>query len=141
MERNKRYKKLKQCNLPYSFWDKKRDTFEWVYYDELKPYGYDIKNSLYEALRNISSSGVTYHYEAYVCEEMDTEQEPKYQWIESHCHSFDELIECLYDSPESFRIPEKYLEEYSKQELRCLNKLQSYRIERLQRKLRNYCYK
>lgn len=57
---------------------------------------------------------------------MDTEQEPKYQWIESHCHSFDELIACLYDSPESFRIPEKYLEEYSKQELRCLNKLQSY---------------
>ena len=28
-----RYKKFKNCSLPYPFWDKKRDTVEWVYFD------------------------------------------------------------------------------------------------------------
>ena len=47
---NRRYKKFRNCGLPYPFWDKKRDTFEWVYYDLCcKPNVYNIQNSLYEA--------------------------------------------------------------------------------------------
>lgn len=124
---NRRYKKFKNCSLPYPFWDKKRDTFEWVYYDESRQSGYDIQNSLYEALGNVSSSGVTYHYEAFMYGRENHEQEEaKYQMTESHCHSFDEIVCRVYDYPESFRIPEDCLEEYSKQELRCLKKMQSY---------------
>ncbi len=92
-----------------------------------KPPGYDIQNSLYEALGNVSSSGVTYHYEAFMYGRKNPEEkEAKYQMMESHCHSFDEVVKCVYDYPESFRIPEDCLEEYSKQELRCLKKMQSY---------------
>lgn len=124
---NKRYKKFKNCSLPYPFWDKRRDTFEWVYYDELKQCGYDIQNSLFEALGNVSSSGLTYHYEALMYGRKDSEQkEAKYQMLESHCHSFDEVVRCVYEYPESFRIPKEYLQEYSEQELRCLRKMQSY---------------
>lgn len=124
---SRRYQKFKNCTLPYPLWDKKRDTFEWVYYDEAKQLGYDIQSSLYEALGNISNSGVTYHYEALMCGCENMEQKtPKYQLIESHCHSFDEIVGCLYKYPESFHIPDDCLEEYSKQELRCLKKMQSY---------------
>lgn len=126
-KQKKRYKKFKNCSLPYPFWDKRRETFEWVYYDEYKQGGYDIQSSLYEALGNVSSSGVTYHYEAFMYGRKNSEEkEAKYQMIESHCHSFDEIVRCVYRHPETFHIPEDCLEEYSKQELRCLKKMQSY---------------
>lgn len=124
---NRRYKKFKNCSLPYPFWDKKRETFEWVYYDETRQGGYDVQNSLYEALGNVSFSGVTYHYEAFMYGRKNSQQkEAKYQMMESHCHSFDEIVSCVYKYPESFRIPKKRLKEYSEQELRCLKKMQSY---------------
>lgn len=125
---NRRYKKFKNCSLPYPFWDKKRDTFEWVYFDvHCKPSGYNIQNSLYEALGRVSSSGVTYHYEAFMYGRKNPEEKKaKYQMMESHCHSFDGVVRCVYSYPESFRIPKNCLEEYSKQELSCLKKMQSY---------------
>lgn len=123
---SRRYRKFKNCSLPYPFWDKKRDTFEWVYYDEARQSGFDIQNSLYEALGNISSSGVVYHYEAYMYGRVNSGEEAKYQMMESHCHSFDEIVGCVYSYPETFRIPSDCLDEYSKQELRCLKKIQSY---------------
>ena len=123
----KRYKKFKNCSLPYPFWDKKRDTFEWVYFDEYRQAGYDIQISLYEALGNVSSSGVTYHYEALMYGRKDPEEkEAKYQMMESHCHSFDEVVRRVYRYPETFHIPDDYLDEYSKQELSFLKKMQSY---------------
>lgn len=82
---------------------------------------------MYEALGSVSYSGVTYHYEAFMYGRKNSEEkEAKYQMMESHCHSFDEIVGCLYKYPESFRIPKDCLEEYSKQELRCLKKIQSY---------------
>lgn len=125
--KKKRYKKFKNCSLPYPFWDKKRDTFEWVYFDEYRQAGYDIQISLYEALGNVSSSGVTYHYEALMYGRKDPEEkEAKYQMMESHCHSFDEVVRRVYRYPETFHIPDDYLDEYSKQELSFLKKMQSY---------------
>ncbi|MCI8467800.1 MAG: hypothetical protein HFI08_06425 [Bacilli bacterium] len=126
-KQNKRYKKFRNCNLPCPFFDKKRDTFEWVYYDGYRQNGYDIQTSLYEALGNVSKSGVTYHYEAVMYGQKNSEEkEAKYQMMLDHCHSFDEVIERVYRYPETFHIPDNYLEEYSKQELRCLKKIQSY---------------
>ena len=124
----KRYKKFKNCSLPYPFWDKRRDTFEWVYYNiNRNPTNYNIQNSLYEALGSVSNSGVTYHYEAFMYGRKNPEdKEAKYQMMESHCHSFDEIVKYVYNYPESFRIPDDCLEEYSKQELLCLKKMQSY---------------
>ncbi len=123
----RRYKKFKNCSLPCRFWDKKRDTFEWVYYDVLRQGGFDIQNSLYEALGNVSSSGVTYEFEAFMYGRNNPDQkEAKYQMIKSHCHSFDEVVGYVYEYPESFRIPEDCLGEYSQQELCCLRKMQSY---------------
>lgn len=127
LKENRRYKKFKNCSLPYPFWDKKRDTFEWVYYDEARQCGYDIQSSLYEALGNVSYSGVIYHYEAFMYGRKNPEQKKaKYQMMESHCHSFDEIVGCVYSYPESFHIPDDCLKEYSTQELRCLRKIQSY---------------
>lgn len=124
---NGRYRQFKKCSLPYPYYDKKRDIFEWVYYDKARQGGYDIQNSLFEALSNVSCTGVTYDYEALMYGRKSPEQkEPKYQMMESHCHSFDEVVRCLYTYPESFRIPEEYLYEYSEQELRCLKGMQSY---------------
>lgn len=54
------------------------------------------------------------------------QKEAQYQMMESHCHSFDEIVRCVYEYPESFRIPKDCLKEYSEQELRCLKKMQSY---------------
>lgn len=123
----KRYKKFKNCSLPYPFLDKRRDTFEWVYYDKYRQDGYDIQTSLYEALGNVSSSGVTYHYEAFMYGRKNPEEkDAKYQMMESHCHSFDEVLRCVYRYPETFNIPDDCLEEYSKQEICYLKKLQSY---------------
>ena len=98
-----------------------------MYFDEYREAGYDIQISLYEALGNVSSSGVTYHYEALMYGRKDPEEkEAKYQMMESHCHSFDEVVSCVYRYPETFHIPDDCLEEYSKQELSCLKKMQSY---------------
>lgn len=115
-KQKKRYKKFKNCSLPYP---KRRDTFEWVYYGEGQE-GYNIQTSLYEALGNVSDSGVTYHYESFMYVRKNLEEkEAKYQIVKSHCHSFDEIVECVYKYPETFRIPDDCLEEYSKQELYC----------------------
>ncbi len=98
-----------------------------MYFDEYRQAGYDIQISLYEALGNVSSSGVTYHYEALMYGRKDPEEkEAKYQMMESHCHSFDEVVRRVYRYPETFHIPDDYLDEYSKQELSFLKKMQSY---------------
>ena len=98
-----------------------------MYFDEYRQAGYDIQISLYEALGNVSSSGVTYHYEALMYGRKNSEEkEAKYQMMESHCHSFDEVVRRVYRYPETFHIPDDYLDEYSKQELSFLKKMQSY---------------
>lgn len=105
---NKRYKKFKNCTLPYPFFDEKRLTFEWVTHSKKQ---YHIERSLLYAIEGLARTGVIYHY--------------KQQNIK-HCHSFDEVIKALYDYPESFTIPDEFLSEYSNQELLFLNQVKSY---------------
>lgn len=108
LKENKRYKKIKDCYLPYPYFDEKRDTFEWVKYFKTQ---YVVEQSLLYAIGDIARVGVIYHYNVHKLE---------------HCHSFDEVIHALYDYPESFTIPDEFLDEYSKQELLFLKYVKNY---------------
>lgn len=119
----KRYKKFKNCSLPYPFWDERRDTFEWVYYDHARGY-FEVNSELNEQLANIAFTGLTYHYEANLFSYNKNELYNK--MTESHGHNFNEVVKVLYNYPESFKIPEDCLSEYSEQQLRYLKRVQKY---------------
>lgn len=119
---NKRYKKFKDCYLPYPFFDNKRDTFEWVKYMNKH---YIVEPNLLYAIGDIARVGVTYHYKINVSE-LVKDKEFKFSPTIKHCHSFDEVIYALYDYPESFIIPDEFLYEYSNQELGYLKQTRSY---------------
>ncbi|MCI9279224.1 MAG: hypothetical protein HFJ02_00295 [Bacilli bacterium] len=120
----KRYKQFKNCSLPFPFFDKKRDCFEWVRKEENDDF-YDRNSSLFEVLGNAASSGVTYHYEANI---LSRTRESVWECnVEiSHGHSFEDIVEALYSYPNSFHIPDEFKREYSEQELAYLNKVQKY---------------
>lgn len=117
----RRYKKFKNCSIPYPFYDKKRDTFEWIRYSNIINQ-YETDNSLVDAFTSIGNVGMIYHYKA----TFYNHETKKYEGIVSHCHSFDELINELYRYPESFKISKNYIDEYSKQELEYISSLQKY---------------
>ena len=119
-----RYKKFKNCSIPYQFYDNKRNTFEWVMYDN-NTSEYKISNNLQKALENNINYNLIYHYKAKIYGREKSNQEMKYRMMVSHCHSFDEIIAKLY-YPETFEIPKEYLNEYSKQELDFLKQLKNY---------------
>ncbi len=105
---NKRYKKFKNCSIPYPFYDDKRNTFEWVaYYKDIKQY--DIRGSLVDAIGVSTSSGIIYHYRAKFFGRETPDQEPNYHFGVSHCRNFDEVVKELYDYPETFEIPDEFL--------------------------------
>ena len=122
LKENKRYKKFKDCNLPYPFFDSKRDTFEWVKYTNKQCI---VEPNLLYAIGDIARAGVTYHYKANAFEFVK-DKKFKCSPMINHCHSFDEVIQALYDYPESFIIPDEFLYEYSNQELRYLKQTRSY---------------
>lgn len=122
---NNRYKKVKRCSLPYPFWDKKRYTFEWVRYSkDYKHYCADP--NLFYSIGEIARTGVTYHYKAKLYGREFPTQEIKYRLMVNHCHSFEEVVRALYDYPETFFIPDEFLDEYSKQELSYLKEIKNY---------------
>ncbi len=121
----KRYKKFKNCSIPYPFYDKKRNTFEWVnFYKDINEY--EVRTSLLESLGTVSNSGLIYHFKAKLFGREKPEQELKYRSMVSHCHNFDEVVNKLYDYPETFEIPNEFLDEYSKQELIYLKQVKNY---------------
>lgn len=125
IKENKRYKKIKSCNLPYPFWNKKRQTFEWVRYS--KDYKcYCVEPSLVYSIDEVARTGVTYHYKAKLYGREFPTQTIKYRLMVNHCHSFEEVVKALYDYPETFSVPDEFLDEYSKQELDYLKKAKKY---------------
>lgn len=125
IKENKRYKKIKSCNLPYPFWNKKRQTFEWVRYS--KDYKcYCVEPSLVYSIGEVARTGVTYHYKAKLYGREFPTQTIKYRLMVNHCHSFEEVVKALYDYPETFSVPNEFLDEYSKQELDYLKKAKKY---------------
>lgn len=127
-----RYRKIKKANLPYPFYDKRRETFEWVFYDRGiidGRYFYNVSSNLHYALEDITASGVTYHYI------IDNKHPKKVKIFDDdnfiskevyHSHNFEEVLRALYDYPEYFYIPDEFKDNYSKQELRFLNNIQKY---------------
>lgn len=122
LKENKRYKKFKDCNLPYPFFDNKRNTFEWVKYTNKQCI---VEPSLLYAIGDIARAGVTYHYKRNVSE-LVKDKKFKCSPMVNHCHNFDEIVQALYNYPESFIIPDEFLHEYSKQELQYLKQVKSY---------------
>ena len=114
-----RYHKFKNCNIPYPFFDYKRDTFEMVSYFKNNK-SYNVNQSIVDAVGDISYHNLTYHYK------ISNKKKINDDIYVSHCHNFDELVKVLYDNPESFYIPKRYLSEYSKQELEFLKDTQNY---------------
>ena len=120
-----RYKKFINCSIPYPFYDEKNHTFEWVMYNKnIKQF--IIKTNLLDALEENVNYGFTYHYKAKLLEREYPEQELKYRFMINHCHQFEEVVRKLYDYPETFEIPDEFLEEYSKQELAYLKQIKNY---------------
>ncbi len=117
----RRYKKFKNCSIPYPFYDKKRNVFEWIRYSNVINQ-YETTNNLIDALGSIGNIEMIYHYKA----NFYNYEKKKYENIISHCHSFDELINELYRYPESFEIPSEYLNEYSNQELNYIKSIKKY---------------
>lgn len=119
---NKRYKKIKSCNLPFPFFNKKGPLIEWVQYVNGHNC-YNVEQNIVYAVGDIARVGVTYHYKALL---LNSSQSVNYCMKVSHCHSFDEVVQALYDYPETFSIPDEFLNEYSKQELDYLKIVKNY---------------
>ena len=124
----KRYEKFKDCNLPVRYWDEERQTLEYVYYenkdDSEEWRNYNVSDCLFESLSNIAFTGLYYSFNCGGYREEDG------KFIKSvghnHAHSFEEVVQCLYDYPESFSISKDEEEYYSKQELKYLRRVQKY---------------
>lgn len=123
--RNWWYRHLKNCSLPYPYWSEKRDTFLWVYYDKNRK-KFETQSELYEALGDICCTGFTYHYRSLSYLRYREDKKEVYKVTESHGHNFNEIVKAVYDYPETFAIPDDCLEEYSKQEVCYLKRVQNY---------------
>lgn len=129
IEFQKRYEKFQKNNLPTPFFDDERQTFEYVYYsyrffnNDNKKYP-EINHMLIDALANIAFTGLYYSFN---CKEIAyTKDGVKITFGHSHAHSFEEVVSCLYDFPESFSIPKEDEKFYSEQELHYLRRVQKY---------------
>lgn len=121
---SKRYDKFIKYNLPYPFYDIERQTLEYVY----KTRDYDLENKKHDeyvqvsdtleyALDDIAGESLYFPYNTKLSED---------KIGHSHAHSFEEVINEMYNFPESFSIDDEDQEYYSKQELRYLFRVQNY---------------
>lgn len=129
-EFEKRYAKFKKNNLPTPFWDDDRHTLEYVYFQN----GVDnqsvisVNSSLTESLGDIAYAGFYYPFlsKGIFYEESNGEVITEEIVDRYHSHSFEGVVQYLYDYPETFSIKKEDEEFYSKQELNYLRRLQKY---------------
>lgn len=135
-EFDKRYDKFKKNNMPTRFWDEERQTLEYVYFyngksilnmenfhDEL-----EVNTSLANALGEIAYTGF---YFPFTTKNVIRVRENgkvinKVKIGHDHAHTFDSVVESLYDAPETFSISKEDRQFYSKQELDFLRRVQKY---------------
>lgn len=130
----KRYDKFKKNNLPTPFWDEERQTLEYVYFyndkrpDAKEPKRLEIESRLSEALANIAFTGFYYSFtdKHMISWKENGKYISKFVVEQNHAHSFETVVRCLYNSPESFHISKEEEEFYSKQELEYLRRVQKY---------------
>lgn len=135
-EFNKRYDKFKKNNLPTPFWDEKRQTLEYVYFYNGKSVinskeaknELEVHKNLSEALGEIALTGFYYPYTTrYIESWLENEKLVRKSVVgHFHSHSFEEVVESLYMTPESFKIAKDEEQFYSKQELKYLRRVQKY---------------
>ena len=128
----KRYDKFEKNNLPTPFWDEKRQTLEYVNIGNRKNiYNFDNINNKMKVYSNLTSAledlvDINFYYPFYAKHQELTKNGNKFVVGNTHTHSFENVVQSLYESPESFYISSEDEEFYSKQELRYLKKLQKY---------------
>lgn len=124
-EYNEIYKEFSKNNLPERFWDNKRDTIEYVYYEDNKP---QVFSNLYNALERITWAGFYYPFTCkYITSKLVNDKYEREVVVDhTHVHDFDDVVKYLYYSPESFKIAPDEEEFYSKQELKYLHQVQKY---------------
>lgn len=117
---NKRYEKFKKNNLPTPFWDRERQTLEYVFYEK-DQYNerYNVTNNLVDSFGNKLSFYYSFNSIIFT-------KDGKRKVGHSHAHTFEEVVRDLYDYPVSFNIPKKDEVYYSKQELTYLKILKNY---------------
>ena len=126
----KRYDKFKKYNLPTPFFDDERQTREYIWFNnsndnELKE---NVTSTLSYAMEEIAFTQLYYSFN---CRSFNAKMVGnKYVTDEkighNHAHSFEEVLELLYDFPESFKISKKDEIYYSRQELMFLRDVQKY---------------
>ena len=131
-----RYNRFKKNNLPTPFWDEERQIYEYVYFYNGKSFLNSVKTNnklevntnLNIALSNITCTGLYYPFTSKRIQySKENEKIIKKVVIgDDHAHSFDEVINVLYDCPESFNISKEDEEFYSKQELKFIRRIQKY---------------
>ena len=132
----KRYDQFKKNNLPTPFWDEERLVQEYVYFyngksiinaeeakDEL-----NVSSNLVYSLGDIAFTGFYYSFtdRHLVVTRENGKTIKKFVIKHSHAHSFEYVVNALYQSPESFSISKEEEQFYSKQELDYLRRVQKY---------------
>ena len=123
----KKYYKFRNTNLPVPYYNKDRETYEYVYINnkELKSLNdISIYENIEHVLSNLACTGLYFPYTSMLSNYNDGEFHPEV----GHCHghNFDEVLIALYNFPESFNIEKADEKYYSKQELSFLNQVKKY---------------
>ena len=125
-EFEKRYDRFKNNNLPIKFFDEERQTLEYIRFDGKKQL--KVYPNLQYALDDVCYVGLYYPYtdKHLVAYYEGRKLIKKIEIGHNHSHSFEEVLNSLYNSPESFNISKDEEEFYSKQELDYLKQIQKY---------------
>ena len=113
-------RKYKNITVPYRVWDKKENYTYYIYND--KKY-YELN----ELFKDFVDYELTYHIEI--------------NKKEKEFHNLTDVIEQLLLHPKTFKISKKYYDEYSKDELSYINKLQKNLINNMYTYEGPYSYK
>lgn len=139
----KKYDKFKKNNLPTRFWDDERQTLEYVHYDAELNYWHNVFKSddedwdrklnvntnLVTALESIAFTGFYYSYSCgyfTLAKETDKDHSLKLKYGHTHSHYFENVVQDLYNFPESFNISKDEEQFFSKQQLKYLRRVQKY---------------
>lgn len=116
------YEEFKNSNLPTPFYNKEKDSLEYVYYynDELI-----VDDNLIYSLGDIANTDLYYSYTSknFIENEKGDIKITKGHY---HAHLFDNVLRSLYDFPESFEISKEEEQFYSKVELSFLKRIQKF---------------
>jgi len=107
-------KKYQEFNIPIktkNIWKLKCNDF--ILKDE-----FILKSNIVTVFSEYCHNNLIYHYSYGNKEKFDE------KYLLSHEHSFDTVLEVLYEFPETFYIPDDYKKDYSKRELEFLNNIQ-----------------